>query len=203
MGRQTRPTDPAAVMAARLRRLEQAAALDRAEAADPGRWGVAAEALALPAQADVAAVRDGRGRIAQAHRTDVFERLHERGSLTAGQLSAVRRLEHDIGSRAGLFRPPSDLVKVDAQARVSGATERMLEAGRRVDQALAACGPRSALLLRALVEPAVLKGEAVAWREVVARETAEDNPHAQAAVVRAACDNLMLAYQALDRGRRG
>ena len=203
MGRQPqRPFNPAAAAAERLARLEQARAAARADAVHPERWGVAAEPLALPAQGDVAAQRDGRGRVSHAHRTDVFERLHERGSLSDGQLAAVRRLERDIGLRAGLFRMPADLVKVDAQARTEGATQRMLEAGRRVDAALAATGPRCAILLRALVEPAVLKGAAVDWREVVARETAEQNPHAQAARVRTACDNLMLAYQALDHARR-
>ena len=204
MGRQT-PFNPAAHAAERLKRLDKQAqvlAAERADAANPERWGVAANALALPANRSVEAGRDGRGRVAHAHRTDVFERLHERGSLSDGQLAAVRRLEQDIGLRAGLFRPPAALVKVDAQARVEGATQRMLEAGRRVDSALAASGPRCALLLRALVEPGVLKGAAVDWREVTARETAETNPHAQAARVRTACDNLMLAYQAIDHTRR-
>ncbi len=206
MSRQTnRPFNPAAAAAERLKRLDkqaQAEAAERADAATPDRWGVAADALRLASNASVAAVRDSRGRVAHAHRTDVFERLHERGSLSAGQLAAVRRLEQDIGLRAGLFRSATDLVKVDAQAKVDGATQRMLEAGRRVDSALAASGPRCALLLRALVEPGVLKGAMVDWREVTARETAETNPHAQAARVRTACDNLMLAYQALDHARR-
>ena len=204
MGRQT-PFNPAAHAAERLKRLDkqaQALAAQRIDAEHPERWGVEASSLALPSNQAVEAVRDSRGRVAHAHRTDVFERLHERGSLSDGQLAAVRRLEQDIGLRAGLFRPPADLVKVDAQARVEGATQRMLEAGRRVDAALAAVGPRCALLLRALVEPGVLKGAAVDWRAVVARETAETNPHAQAARVRTACDNLMLSYQAIDHARR-
>ncbi len=194
-----RPFNPAAGMAARLSRLEAASAVERADAPHPERWGVPAAALELAAHSDVAAVRDGRGRVSHAHRTDVFERLHERGSLSEGQLAAVRRLERDMGLRAGLFRPPSDLVKVDAQARTEGASQRMLEAGARVETALGATGPRCALLLRALVEPAVLKGASVDWRDAVARETGEHNPHAQAARVRTACDNLMLAYLAGDR----
>ena len=201
MGRQA-PFNPAAERLKRLDKQAQALAAQRIDAEHPERWGVEASSLALPSNHAVEAVRDSRGRVAHAHRTDVFERLHERGSLSDGQLAAVRRLEQDIGLRAGLFRPPADLVKVDAQARVEGATQRMLEAGRRVDAALAAAGPRCALLLRALVEPGVLKGAAVDWRAVVARETAETNPHAQAARVRTACDNLMLSYQATDHARR-
>ena len=200
--RHVTPYNPAAASSARLVRLEQAAALERAQAADPRGWGVDAEALALPANRAVATVRDGRGRVSHAHRTDVFERLHERGSLSHGQLAAARRLERDMGLRAGLFRPPSDLVKVDAQAKTEGATQRMLEAGQRVESALSASGPRCALLLRALIERPAVQGQLVDWREVVARETAETNPHAQAAVVRTACDNLMLAYQAVCQAAR-
>jgi hypothetical protein len=188
---------------ARLDKAVRAAETERAEALDPARWGVAAAALALPAHAEVEARRDGRGRIAHAHRTDVFERLHARGGLSDTELAAARRLARDMALRAGLLRPPSDLVKVDAQARTEGATQRMLEAGRRVDTALAAAGPGSARLLRAVVEPAATTASAGEdWRAAVARETGETNPHAQAARLRAACENLALAYLALDRGRR-
>jgi hypothetical protein len=202
MAKRTQPTNPAALAALRLRRLEQAADAARADDAHPDRWGVAADQLALERHADVAATRDARGRVAHAHRADVFERLHERGSLSDAQLAAVRRLERDMGVRQGSYGAPVNLLKVDSQGRPGGATERMLEAGERVEAALAASGPRSALLLRALLDAAVLKGEAAAWREAVRRETGEENPHGQAAAVRAACDNLQLAYQDLDRARR-
>lgn len=210
MPKRPAPYDPARAERERQLRLDQArrekAALavqaERAEALDPARWGVAGEHLALPAQADVAARRDGRGRVAHAHRTDVFERLHARGGLSDTELAAARRLGRDMALRAGLLRPPSDLVKVDAQARTDGATQRMLEAGRRVDMALAACGPGSARLLRAVLEPAAATASPAGdWRAAVARETGETHPHAQAARLRAACENLALAYRALDRGR--
>jgi hypothetical protein len=185
---------------ARLDKAVRAAETERAEGrAPPPRGGGAA----APAHAEVEARRDGRGRIAHAHRTDVFERLHARGGLSDTELAAARRLARDMALRAGLLRPPSDLVKVDAQARTEGATQRMLEAGRRVDTALAAAGPGSARLLRAVVEPAATTASAGEdWRAAVARETGETNPHAQAARLRAACENLALAYLALDRGRR-
>jgi hypothetical protein len=200
--RPTQVFDPAAAMAERLRRLEATASAERADAGSPERWGVAGEALALPAQADVEALRDARGQVTRAHRVDAFERLHDRGALGAELLAAVRRLERDIGERAGLFRAGLDLVKVDAQAKAEGATQRMLAAGARAEAVLAACGPRSARLLRALIEPALLAGRTVDWRETVARETGEANPHAQAAALRAACDNLLLAYRDIDRTGR-
>ncbi len=71
-----------------------------------------------------------------------------------------------------------------------------------MEQALAGVGPRQALLLRGLIEPALISGKTVAWRDVVLRETAEANPHVQAAMVRAACADLALAYQAIDHRPR-
>jgi hypothetical protein len=204
MAKRTQPTNPAALAAERLRRLEEAADAARADDAHPDRWGVAADQLALERHADVAATRDARGRIAHAHRADVFERMHERGSLSPAQLVAVRRLERDMGVRQGAYWAPVDLLRVDKSTRPEGATERMLEAGARVEAVLAASGARSALLLRALLEPTVYRGESALWREAVRLHTGEDNLVAQAAVVRAACDNLQLAYQDLDRaGRAG
>jgi hypothetical protein len=202
MSRKThKPFDPAASERQRQTRLvrdAEARAKDKADETRPQTWGLAIEALDLAANAGVEAVRDGRGRVISAHRTDVFEILRARGSLSEAELGAARRLETDMGLRAGLFRPDNTYVLVDSQGAVEGATQRMIAAGERVEQALAAVGPRQALLLRALIEPGVVHGRVVDWRAVVARETAEANSHVQAAMVRSACDNLALAYQAVD-----
>jgi hypothetical protein len=207
MGKTTyKPYDPAAAerqRQSRLTREGEARARDKADRARPQTWGVAAQALSLPANQDVEAVRDHRGRVVGAHRTDVFEILHGRGGLSDAELAAARRLETDMGLRARLFRQTDLYVLVDCQGGVEGATQGMIAAGERVERALAAIGPRQAVMLRALIEPGV-HGRPVAWREVVARETAETNPHVQAAMVRSACDNLALAYRAIDADpRRG
>ena len=206
MGRTTyKPFDPAAAERQRQTRLTregEARAKTRADEARPETWGLDAAALTLPANQAVAAARDGRGRVIAAHRADVFEILHGRGGLSDAQLAAGRRLETDMALRVGLFRPSNLYVLVDDQGAVEGATQRMIEAGARVEQALAAIGPRQALLLRGLVEPAIIHGRVVDWRAVVARETGEGNPHVQAAMVRSACDNLALAYQAIDNPPR-
>ena len=196
---QTRGQPPAQVQA-RLTKAAELRAQAQAEALRPDTWGVDRAPLTLAANADVQAKTDTRGRVVSAHRTDVFETLHARGGLGEAELAAARRLERDIGLRAGLFRPETSYVLIDSQGSSEGITQRMVEAGRRVDAALAGVGPRQALLLRALIEPAMLQGRAVAWRDVTARETGEDNPHAQAAMVRAACADLVLAYQAIDAG---
>lgn len=206
MGRTThKPFDPAAAERQRQTRLTregEARAKTKAEQARPETWGLAPDALALPANQAVAAVRDGRGRVVAAYRADVFDILHGRGGLSEIELTAARRLEADMAQRVGLFRPDHLYVLIDDQGAVEGATQRMIEAGRRVEQALAVVGPRQALLLRSLVEPAILHGRVVDWRAVVARETGEANPHVQAAMVRSACDNLVLAYQAIDNPAR-
>jgi hypothetical protein len=200
MGRKNqKPFNPAAGI--RPRRPE----LDPTENARPETWGVALAPLNLPANADVAARTDGRGRVQYAHRVDVFEALHARGGLNDAELAAARRLEQDMGQRAGLFRPEASLIYVDAQGTSEGVTQKIVEAGRRVDQALSLVGPRQALLLRALIEPAVTKGVLTAWRTVVEQETRETNPVVQSPLVRSALDNLALGYQALDalpKGRR-
>ena len=203
MSRRThRPFDPATASAsARLVRLAAAEADARLTACAPEAWGVAEAPLALTANREVTAVRDARGRVAHAHRTDVFETLHARGGLSDGQLAAARRLEQDVGLRAGLFRPAS-LVLVDSQGCAEGASQRMVDAGRRVDAALGRLGARQAALLRALVEPPMQQGRLVVWREAVRHATGETTPHGQAALVRAACDDLMSAYQTVDRKLR-
>lgn len=205
MGR-PKPFDPAAAERARQARLNRDAdrrAQARYDDDRPESWGVAPDALRLPANADVEAARDGRGRVTSAHRSDVFERLHARGGLSVAELAAVRRLQGDMGARAGLFRPEAGLVYVDQQGSSEGVTQRMVAAGRRVERALALVGPRQALLLRGLLEPATTTGSLVDWRAVVARETAETNPNVQAALIRAAADNLALAYRAVDTPPRG
>jgi hypothetical protein len=204
MGR-TKPFDPATAERQRQTRLTregEARAKTRTDDGRPQTWGLAQGSLALPANQAVQTACDGRGKVVAAYRADVFDILHGRGALSDTELAAARRLETDMGLRVGLFRPSNLYVLVDDQGAVEGATQRMLEAGARVEQALAAVGPRQAVLLRSLVEPAIIHGRVVDWRAVVARETGETNPHVQAAMVRSACDNLALAYRAIDNPPR-
>jgi hypothetical protein len=206
MGRRSQdPYDPAAAERRRqvnLTRDAEARERARVEGERPDSWGVDPGSLTLPANAEVAVGKDRRGRIVHACRTDVFELLHGRGGLADEELRAARRLEHDVGERAGLFRPEPSLVFVDSQGSSEGVTQRMVEAGRRVEGALAGLGPRQARLLRALIEPPMMQGRLVAWREVVERETGETHSHAQPAMVRAALADLALVYKAADAASR-
>ncbi len=80
-------------------------------------------------------------------------------------------------------------------------TQRMIDAGNRIIEAHGEIGRASAKLLQALVEP-ILRGEIRVWRVVVKQATDETERHAQAARVRQACEDLQLAYQAIDEAER-
>jgi hypothetical protein len=166
-------------------------------AADPSTWGVSDQTPGL------AKVRDAKGQVLAASRRDVFDALlHGRG-LTAGQHIAARRLIADWATSLGLGGAPaeSDVVTVDYaagdQELVNG---RMIGASDRVRWALQYVGPASARVLAALVEPLVMVGVLTYWRGQVQRVAGETEAHAQGAVVRHACENLRMVYQAIDRG---
>ena len=190
-----RPADPMEI--ARRR------ALERIRDQDPARWGLCADALALPAYADVDRRSDLVGRATRARRQDVFDLLHGRGKLKQEALTAVRRLQDDI---AALHRSPGgigDLTpRVDRSRDPQGVSDARLRAGGRIEAALTLAGTSSARLLAALCEPDVVLGRSVDWRAVVLRETGEHLPDAQGAILRVACENLAGAYARLDKARR-
>jgi len=185
-------------------------AVERAEArrvaADPAEWGVSAEVIRLPTGADVGrAVEriDGEARRGIVHRraSDAFSALHAAGGLTPAQHAAARLYWDLWRIRAG-ERPAGQAVKVDVSRRCpSGATVAQIDAGRKIEQVHARVGRCVAALLTALTEPMVMRGEVRVWRELVRAQTGETERHAQAAVVRQACEALRLAYEDGDTGR--
>ncbi|HXV00531.1 MAG TPA: hypothetical protein VG166_08530 [Caulobacteraceae bacterium] len=189
-----RPADPLTL--ARRR------AAEREAARDPANWGLGRAALDLPRNADVLTRPDPAGRPARAHRQDVFDLLLARGRLGAAAFDAVRRLQDDI---ALLHRFAGGVAsyapRIDASPAPGGPSEARRRAGRQMESALGLCGPASARLLAALLEPAAL-GRGPDWRAVVTRECAEPNPEAQGAIVRQACENLAGAYALLDHRPR-
>ena len=146
-----------------------------------------------------------RGGQAAARRDDVFDRLLARQALSAAAHQAVRRLDADMTERRG---DSSGDRKLGERTGGSGTrdlvTQRMIDAGDRIEAALALIGRRDAALLRELLEPRqVMVGEGVErWRQVVVVLTGETGKDAQAAVLRAACENLVLAYREVDNAPR-
>ncbi len=139
-------------------------------------------------------------------RLDPFEALHRRGGLSAVQHHAAVRLFRDwcqsVGVRTDDPRVLLDLHRSAAYGPSDLVNCRMIDASTRFEAALAAVGPATAEVLRALVTPAVMCGSVSVWRSVIERVTGETHTHAQASVVRRACEDLRLAYERRDRAFR-
>ena len=180
-------------------------ALDRAkeraserEAGKRLEYGVDEIALAMPINADVVVLKDRAGKTQTAHRSDVFDRL-----LNNDQIRAVRRLESDIAEQMGQMWRPGQRVTVDSSQFPPGqnVSQMQLDAGKRVIQTLALAGARCGWLLHSLIVGVPGKDRAD-WRSIVLYVTGEQNDHAQASRVRAAADNLVGAYVAMDKAGR-
>ena len=200
--RHGRPSSPTEI--ARRRALDQQAALaaERAIDRDPERWGVAVEALTLPANATVEVQTAPAGRVIRARRQDVFDLFLARGKLSAAAFNAVRRLQTDIAILHRSVACAADYSpRVDRTRETDSFTDVRHRASVRVETVLSLTGPVSARLLGALCEADAAVGGAGEWRALVARETGERLADAQGAALRAACENLAEAYRLIDRGR--
>lgn len=169
----------------------QMAAAERRAAAF-GAVGLQMAASALRANADINAEPKDREHEARARRQDAFDALRE--GMVKGAYDAARRLERDIITARGEHDQGRHLERVDND-HAGDRTDAMVEASRRVEKILARVGPRDAWLLSELISPSVqTRLSATNWRGIVAYITGEENPHAQGAVVRAACANLAMGY---------
>lgn len=165
-------------------------------------WGVNVEELQRQGVEVTPSVRGGQ---AAARRDDVFDRLLARQALSGAAHQAVRRLDADMTERRGDGSGDRKLgERMGAAGTRDLVTQRMIDAGDRVEAALALIGRRDAALLRELLEPRqVMVGEGVErWRQVVVIMAGETHQHAQGAVVRAASENLVLAYREVDNRPR-
>lgn len=195
--RKLKPKSPAEILAERA----EIQAREKADAANPANWGVDHAALSRQPDVRVATSRARPGAVQAARRDDVFDRLLARAALSAKAHAAVRRLDADMTERRGEGRGQERGPKVDCQTSRDLVTQRTLDAGARVEGALALVGRRDAALLRELLEPRlVLAGDALdRWRAVVRLITGESRPEVQAGAVRAASENLAWAYAEVDR----
>lgn len=178
--------------------------LERTHAPDPDEGGVNAKSLRLPSNSDVDMRLGGGGKVLRARRQDVFDLFAGRGRLAPEAVGAVRRLQQDMAILHRTLSGVRDFApRVDAQRHAEGLSESRLKAGERIATVLELSGVASARLLAALCEAAVVEGRTADWRAVVERETGERLADAQAAALRAACENLAGAYRAVDNRRRG
>lgn len=205
------PSDPLEILhrrvqerAARLEAAGDAAHAEKLRARNPGEWGVSAEIVRLDTSNDtddnfVELARDIRGQLVAAKRSDAFDLLHSGGGLSDEQHRASRRLFRDMALAAGV-RDYQDWLRdhIDGGLGDPGApTQVMIDASRRVNVALSRVGPVSAKILRGLNEP-MIAGEVRPWRAIVQRLSGEKDRNAQAALVRQACEGLVLVYRDID-----
>ncbi|MFZ5871072.1 MAG: hypothetical protein ACOYXW_11175 [Actinomycetota bacterium] len=207
------PADPQAIQAARAERLAEQRHAERLVQRNPEAWGVSAEIVKLPTSRDVSLRRGAGEQVLAAKRSDAFDLLHGRGSLTDEQHRAARRLFRDWCLRAGVRDGERQVLeKIDGGRADPSAivTDAMVDAGRRIAQALKGdrqlgvqgVGPVNARLFHALISPLVDEGQIRVWRVIVEQVTGETEAHAQGAVVRQACEALRLVYDELDEARR-
>lgn len=143
---------------------------------------------------------DAKFNIIVAQRLDVFALLHSRKALTDVQLYAVRRLEEKHAIAHGHLKPEQSLDRVQSScegAPGQNVTQSMLDAHEELVTLYRETGHKNALLLNALIggdDAAVL----TRWRDTVQRVTGETGEGTHAALIRLACDNLAMAWQALD-----
>ena len=179
MSRRRKPTDPAAHAALMLAR--------KRDAAD------------LVARGAVVTV-DEQHRIINARRLDVFALLHERKAMTDPQLIAVRRLEVLIGVAYGHEKPDQgERVDTSSQgAPGQNVSQTMIDAHAEMREVMGEVGITNARLLNALLAPTEGPAALTRWRKTVSDVTREGRPEVQSAMIRTACENLALAWQAFD-----
>lgn len=202
--RRPRPVSPEEVA---LRAAERRAA-ERSSSRKPENFGVSGDVRRFDPSGGVHLVRREK-RVVSAQRRDPFDLLLAGGGLSVDQHKAAHRLLKDCCDRMGVktedARPWSGAAdKVDGRTGAPElVTDATLSAASRVTAALIQVGPASARLLRALLAPLLSAGHVEDWRAIVQSATGETERHAQAAVVRMACEGLRLHYGLGEVGTRG
>lgn len=191
--RRNKPSDPAEIA---RRNYEQRI--------NPRKWGTNDAALALPANGSVREEAETRTKTRRVHRYDGFALLLSRNAITEAQEAAVRRLEDLVAIHLRVDRASASDERVDRSAFPGPPiSDDSIQAGDDIRDIGAHVGGHSMKLLLAILEPQCRSGQPVNWRGAVQASTGEIYPHGQVALVRAACENLRMAWIAWDnRARR-
>lgn len=181
MGKSSRkPHDPAAHARAAMERLEAEAEVKRLE-----RQGVIV-------------TLDARRQIVSARRSNVFQLLLSRNTITPNQYDAAYRLGEDWAQWKGLDGKGEggDAGYVDGGSGCAElVTDRMINAGKRVASILSDTPPIEAKLIRAFMVATVEEDRPMVWRGIVLRETGETVRDRQTQLVVAALELLRQAYE--------
>lgn len=175
-------------------------AADREAQRDPANWQIANDTVRLPTGEAVQVVPGSRTRVVRARRADPFETLLRAKALTQLQFDAAQRLFklwcESMGVKTEDAGPIREVVQRASSAEMI--PQRQIDAGRRYKFILSYVGPSTAKLFDVLMTPAVMCGSVVIWRAVVEDIAAEKDKHAQASVIRQACENLRMAFEVYD-----
>lgn len=176
-------------------------AAERAAEKDPASWGVALDLEHLAANQNVDVRRGAGYRVVSAKRlSNAFDILYSGGGLSVAQYAASQRYWTDWCLAAGVAAQDTlKLEVIDGKGRADGVTQGMIDASKRLAKAHREVGRAAAMLLTAVTEPIVMRGEIRVWRVLVKQVTGESERHAQAGAVRLAVENLRLAYQDIDK----
>lgn len=138
---------------------------------------------------------DSARRIMSAFRSNVFTRLLDSKTITLGQHDASETLRADWAAWKGLDGRPEQGEYVDGG---SGShellTDRMINAGRKVERDLAQVGPMDRALLEAFMVATVEEDRPMQWRGIVERVTGATQAVRQSQMVVAALENLRRVY---------
>jgi hypothetical protein len=194
------PSTPEEIAARAALRRGQIAAAEREGRRNPAMWGIAQKLAKTPANEDMEIVLGHAGKVKAARRSDAFTLV----DMSGEQRAAARRYERDWMIRAGvrIDDPPMVVESSPGLAPGQATTQRMIDAGHRIEDVHREVGRLDAKLLIHLMESVVMRGEVRVWRVLVQQATGETDRHVQGARVRQACENLRLAYEALEAGWR-
>lgn len=178
MARRRKPHDPAAATQAAIRRRE-------------------AEEEKRRLEAQGATVKTDRtGRIVSAYRSNVFNLLLQRGTITPNHHDAAARLAEAWAAWKGLDGGPEKRAEMvdGCNGCAELVTDRMIRAGRAVNATLSEVHPLSRVILEAFMVATVEEDRPMAWRGIMQRVGIVTRDR-QTAAVTEALEDLRRVYQ--------
>ena len=137
------------------------------------------------------------GKILSARRSNVFNLLLARKSITQNQHDAVMRFADLWATWKGCDGGGGHAEKVDGgSGSAELVTDRQIIAGKQVGAIMSRIGPTDRALIRAFMLDYVELCTVTVWRVTVQRITKIENKDKQTALVTTMCENLRLVMEA-------
>jgi hypothetical protein len=140
-------------------------------------------------------VLDRGGKVVSARRSNVFNLLLQRGTITADHYDAAYTLANEWAAWKGLDGRGERGEYVDGGSGCAELiTDRMIKAGKAVARTLSAVDPASRVILEAFMVVTVEEDRGMAWRGVMER-LGVNAPEKQTRMVVASLEALRAQYQ--------